>query len=974
MLPSNAVFDTGSGMNIVKRDALFDGWETLLDKDATMPRLGDANGRPLRLLGEITLRIRFGNTTYRVPFVVAEKLAVNVIIGTRFMNRYVDAIECRTQTIRLLRGATIPILSRTNPRNTNTKFENEQFRNETTKRNQRDDDTPFNRPHTVRLAKHVTIPPLSQMSIPVVTTAAGLVYLEPTQPVQTRHHVRTSNGVIEVRPGVRFDIVLANFSKKTQLLPKGMTMAYAKRNPLAILTIPKNVSTKLEAVLNLPFTTAKNEDSSKNETDPNEETNTKERNTNWRDTINLEHVDDHDLRTRILTMLTKHEDMWTSGRLGEIAATEHRIELTDGTKPIRSMPYQQGPATRTKAEHEIRKMLDAGFIKPATSKWASPIVLVPKKDGSLRFCVAYRRLDAKTIPDAYPLPRIDDFLDSLGDAEIFTTLECNAGYWQVPVAPEDRDKTTFTLYLGTFRYTRMPFGLRNAPATFQRAPDIILSGVRWQSCLIYLDDVIVFSRTTEDHLRHVDEILTLPRNAGVTLKLKKCAFFQPRVDYLGHVIMPGKLSVATENTKSFTHATFPKKTTQLRSFLGAANVYRRFVAGYSAIARPLNGMLRKDADPDCDSPTPDQLEAFETLKRKLVTPQIRGLPKTNKPYMIDTDASAYQLGATLLQKQNETKNEWTPIGYWSKTLTDKGRNYSTTERECYSVVWAVTTLRPYIERETFTVRTEHDALRWLMTLTDSSGRLMRWRLRLSEFDFTIQYRPGIIHQVPDALSRLISPRGNEDSPVDDEVPTYGDHGNVLVTTRTRARAANAANETKTLSNRTPRTSDSGNARKRKQTTSAYEDDEQRLIREFEENVHGNEAENEDETLDEVLDEDLVISDLAMAYRDDGRKVHIADVSVKITRDEVLDAQRYDDDTRASRPSSRFGVFRRRLRNTTKTTSNDQRTRTNRLTRNVTTSYTRSRALLEIRRPPGSNPYVSSLTRNVLLASNGSRCL
>ena len=167
------------------------------------------------------------------------------------------------------------------------------------------------------------------MSIPVVTTAAGLVYLEPKQPVQTRHHVRTSNGVIEVRPGVRFDIVLANFSKTTQLLPKGMTIAYAKRNPLAILTIPKNVSTKLEAVLNLPFTTAKNEDNSKNEADPNEETNTKERNTNWRDTINLEHVDDHDLRTRILTMLTKHEDMWTSGRLGEIAATEHRIELTD---------------------------------------------------------------------------------------------------------------------------------------------------------------------------------------------------------------------------------------------------------------------------------------------------------------------------------------------------------------------------------------------------------------------------------------------------------------------------------------------------------------------------------------------------------------------------------------------------------------------------------------------------------------------
>ena len=485
-----------------------------------------------------------------------------------------------------------------------------------------------------------------------------------------------------------------------------MTIAYAKRNPLAILTIPKSVSTKLEAVLNLPFTNARNENNPNNEADPNEETNTKERNTNWRDTINLEHVDDQDLRARILIVLSKHEDMWTSGRLGEIAVREHRIELTDGTKPIRSMPHRQRPATSTEAEGEIRKMVDAGVIEPATSEWTSPNVLVPKKDGALRFCVDYRRLFAKTIPDAYPLPRIDDCLDSLGDAEIFTALYCNAGYWQVPLSLEDCEKTTFSSYLGTFRYTQITFGLRNTPATSQRPLDIILSGVRWQSCLIYLDDVIVFSRTTEDHLRHVDEILTLLRNAGVT----KYAFFQPRVDYLRHVITPGRLSVATENTKSFTPVTFPKNTTQLRSFLGATNVYRRFVAGYSGIARPLNGMLRKDAEPDWDWPTPDQLESFETLKRKLVTPPTLGLPKTNKPYMNDTDTSAYQPGATLLQKQDETKNEWTPIGYWSKTLTDTERNCSTTERECYSVVWAVNMLRTYIEGETFTVRTDHDAL------------------------------------------------------------------------------------------------------------------------------------------------------------------------------------------------------------------------------------------------------------------------
>ena len=302
-------------------------------------------------------------------------------------------------------------------------------------------------------------------------------------------------------------------------------------------------------------------------------------------------------------------------------------------------------------------MLDAGVIEPTTSEWASPNVLASKKDGSHCFCCDYRGLNAKTIPDAYPLPRIDDVLDSLGDAEIFKKFDFNASYWPVSVAPEDRDKTTFTSYIGTFRYRRMLFGLRNAPATFQHALYIIIGGVICQSCLIYLGDFIVFSRTNEEHLRLADEILALLRNAGVTLKQKKCAFFQPRVDCLEHVITPGKLSVATQNTKLFTHATFPKGTTQLRSFLGAANVHRRFAAGYFGIARPLNGMQRKDAEEDWDSPTQNQLEAFKTMKRKLVTPPALGLPKTNKSYIIDTNAWAYQLGVTFPQKQDEKKNE-----------------------------------------------------------------------------------------------------------------------------------------------------------------------------------------------------------------------------------------------------------------------------------------------------------------------------
>ena len=444
------------------------------------------------------------------------------------------------------------------------------------------------------------------------------------------------------------------------------------------------------------------------------------------------------MREKVLATLSKHAKMW-DGSLGDIKITEHRIDTDPNKGPARQVPYRMGPVRRQAASEEIKSMLDKGIIEPATSEWASPIVLVPKKDGQLRFCVDYRKLNEQTIADAYPLPRMDDCIDSLGDASIFTTLDCNSGYWQIPVREEDKDKTTFTSHMGTYRFKRLPFGLKNAPATFQRALDMVLSGVRWQTCLIYLDDVIVFSRTEGEHLVQVDQVLTLLRKAGVTLKLSKCKFFQNKVDYLGHIILPGKLAIAQESTEAIRQSTFPETPTQLRSFLGSCNVFRRFIKSFAAKAKPLNEMLKKELLPRFgkEDPTEEQLEAFEVLKAVFVEPPVLALPKVGQPYILDTDASAYQIGCVLLQEQQE--GDMRPVGYWSRTLNSAERGYSPTERECLAVVWGVTKLRPYIERTKFTVRTDHNALRWLMNVDDPSGRLIRWRLRLSEFDYTIVY-------------------------------------------------------------------------------------------------------------------------------------------------------------------------------------------------------------------------------------------
>jgi Reverse transcriptase (RNA-dependent DNA polymerase) len=211
--------------------------------------------------------------------------------------------------------------------------------------------------------------------------------------------------------------------------------------------------------------------------------------------------------------------MW-DGHLGTFTATSHRIELVPDARPVHCQPYRAGPNAQLVETTEVESMLRSGVIEPATSEWASPVVLVPKHDGSLRFCIDYRKLNAITVRDTYPLPRMDECIDSLGDAVVFSTLDCNSGYWQIPLDEADRDKTTFSSHAGTFRFLRIPFGFRNAPATFQRAFDIILSVLKWRTSLVYLDDIIIYSTSREDHYHHVDEVLTTLGKAGLSLKLK----------------------------------------------------------------------------------------------------------------------------------------------------------------------------------------------------------------------------------------------------------------------------------------------------------------------------------------------------------------------------------------------------------------------------------------------------------------------
>jgi len=236
---------------------------------------------------------------------------------------------------------------------------------------------------------------------------------------------------------------------------------------------------------------------------------------------------------------------------------------------------------------------------------------VPKPDGSTRFLFDYRQLNDRTVRDKYPLPRMDDFLDSLGDARFFSTLDCNAGYWQIPVAEENKHLTSFTNHVGTYQGTRLPFGLFNAPATFQRAIDMILAGVQWQYVFVYLDDIIVYSADAESHPSHLEKVFSLLGEKGVTLKAKKCHLFSNEVEYLGHVIRPGRISVNEKTLKAIRKTIYPKTQTQLRSFLGMCHVYRRFTADFAKVAKPLNKLVSSSLPKKLCPPTMEEQAALD---------------------------------------------------------------------------------------------------------------------------------------------------------------------------------------------------------------------------------------------------------------------------------------------------------------------------------------------------------------------------
>lgn len=465
--------------------------------------------------------------------------------------------------------------------------------------------------------------------------------------------------------------------------------------------------------------------------------------------FNLEHLS-AEQQVVMKELLRNNLDVFAfdTSQLGSVTAASHRIHTGDAP-PIRAPVRRFSPSERQDIIQHVGDMLAADVIEESASPWRFSPVLVPKKTGDTRFCINFRRLNDVTIHDSYALPLIGEILDDLGPATFFSLLDMRSGYWQLLVDAQDREKTAFWTPLGLYHFKRMPFGLSTAPSTFQRFTDLLLRGLPFARA--FLDDICVFSTSFEEHVQHLHTVFSRARAYDAKFHPGKCEFLPEQLHALGHVVTREGVLPNENKVDALRNMPAPTDRTTVRSFLGLASYYRRFIQGFAAIALPLTELTRKSVPWHWDGP---QQAAFEALKERLSSAPVLVRPDFSLPFTLATDWRPGAVGAVLSQPVDGLERV---IAYASQTLLKSQLSWSATDGECWAVIWAVKHFRPYLYGRHFVIVTDHAALQYLMSSRTLGGRLLRWSVALQEYTFTVRYRPGREHANADALSRLAQP-------------------------------------------------------------------------------------------------------------------------------------------------------------------------------------------------------------------------
>lgn len=703
MSDSLLLVDSGATLSVIPKQLWLDitkGGSELVGHHGDVSA---ANGGQMGILGKWQTVCQFGSLALIAEFLVADVPSCDILLGFDFLSKYGVDVDFGKRECRIM-GKLFPLIVPAD----------------------------LDKPQAVIVPEDTVIPPRSeaiiagQVDMSFAPNCEGM--LEPIDAVSTQWDVMIARVVCRVESG-RLPIRVINVGKDPLTLRKGMRVG-TLHTDIEVGNKTEDVSVGVE------------DDDFKNGHVWTVDQLMTYFEFHQKGFTPAELKNIHDLLQKNMSVFSVGE-----GDLGRTHLTLHQIDTGDA-KPVKLPPRRIPIHLQHEVSEHLKQMLTNDIIQPSNSPWAAPVVLVRKRCGGLRFCVDYRKLNDVTRKDAYPLPRIDDALDSLNKACWFSTLDLASGYWQVELDPKDKHKTAFITRQGLFEFNVLSFGLCNSPSTFQRLMDLVLADLQWTTCLVYLDDIICFGRDFHEHLERLDEVLTKLRQANLKVKPTKCNLFSTQVQYLGHIISSGGVKADPAKVEAVRQWPVPKSQPEVRSFLGLASYYRRFVKGFAEIARPLHQLTEKGRrfkwTEACQN-------SFEQLKRSLMSAPVLAYPDPAKTFILDTDASDAGIGAVLSQEEEGREHV---IAYASRALTKQERKYATTKKELLSMVTFIKHFKHYLLGKEFILRTDHNSLRWLHNFQGLEGQLARWLEQLASFQYRIVHRPGRSHANADALSRL----------------------------------------------------------------------------------------------------------------------------------------------------------------------------------------------------------------------------
>jgi len=428
----------------------------------------------------------------------------------------------------------------------------------------------------------------------------------------------------------------------------------------------------------------------------------------------------------------------------------HTINLEPGFKPRYQRPYRIPERLKPEVDKQIDELIKDGKIRPSKSPYAHPMVLVYKPDRSVRICIDYRSVNSGTIPDKYPMPRSDDILSKMAPAKFITTVDCTSGYYQIKMDEKSIPLTSFITHRGQFDFLVMPFGLKCSGNSYQRAMDRILTPhIKYAAA--YIDDVSTFSMTWKEHLRHLENVFLSICDNGLTLKLKKCKFALPSVQFLGHIVGSGTILVVQDKIEAIKRMPEPKTKKLLRGFLGMCSYYRTFLPNFARVAAPLTD-LTKGGKSGVICFTGEERRSFEALKELLCESTTLMVADYDLPFRIQCDASDYAVGACVTQVDGEGRER--PLAFASSKLTETQQRWSVLEKEAYAVVYALKSFDHMVFGCSIEVYTDHDPLQYLINNSPKCMKLTRWALHLSRYNLKVFHKAGVSNSNADCLSRM----------------------------------------------------------------------------------------------------------------------------------------------------------------------------------------------------------------------------